>query len=105
MIAGLGDLVLAALQTAAPAPGLCYAGESYPYFFVDTDSSGQCSPEEATRDNGFADWTPPLVRAAFNYQLSQKEPGAWAHNFDYIAQLLFDSAADLAGDGGAMTRP
>ncbi len=104
-VAGMAAQVLAALQAAAPAPGLCYAGDSYPYFFIDGDSNGQCSAEEATGANRFAAWTPALVRAAFNYQLSQKEPGAWAHNFDYIGQLLFDSAADLAGDGGAMTRP
>ena len=37
------------------------------------------------------------MKAAYNYQLSRKEPGAWAHNFDYVAQLLFDSVADLGG--------
>jgi hypothetical protein len=55
--------------------------------------------------NGFTAWTPALVKGSFNYQLSQKEPGAWAHNFDYIAQLLYDSVADLGGNVTTLTRP
>ena len=46
---------------------------------------------------GFAPWTAPLVL--------QKEPGAWAHNFEYMAELLIDSTADLGGDVTALTRP
>jgi hypothetical protein len=45
------------------------------------------------------------MKASFNYQLSRKEPGAWAHNFDYMAQLLYDSIADLGGSTAALTRP
>lgn len=52
-----------------------------------------------------ASWTAPLAKAAFNYQLSRTEPGAWAHNFDYMAELLYDSVADLGGDVTSLTRP
>jgi hypothetical protein len=45
------------------------------------------------------------MRAAHNYQLSRKDPGAWAHNFEYVGQLLFDSTENLAGSGGSLTRP
>jgi hypothetical protein len=45
------------------------------------------------------------MKAAFNYQLSRKETGAWAHNFDYTAQLLIDSIADLGGSTTNLTRP
>ena len=45
------------------------------------------------------------MQAAHNFQLSRKDPGAWAHNFDYIAQLLFDSTENLAQSAGALTRP
>jgi hypothetical protein len=45
------------------------------------------------------------VKAAHNFQISRVEPGAWAHNFDYMAQLLFDSTMALKGDGAGMTRP
>ena len=42
------------------------------------------------------------LRAAFNYQYYQKEPGAWAHNNKYIVQILYDS---IAGPGRRRERP
>jgi hypothetical protein len=45
------------------------------------------------------------MKAAFNYQLSRVEHGAWAHNFSYMGQLLYDSVADLGGDVSKLTRP
>ena len=45
------------------------------------------------------------MKAAYNYQLARKEPGAWAHNFDYVAQLLYDSVADLGGSVTDLSRP
>jgi hypothetical protein len=45
------------------------------------------------------------VKAAHNYQITRTEPGAWAHNFDYVAQLLHDSTVALRGDAAGMTRP
>ena len=55
--------------------------------------------------NAFAAFTPALMKASFNYQLSRKEPGAWAHNFDYMAQLLYDGVADLGGSVTKLIRP
>jgi predicted CXXCH cytochrome family protein len=104
-IDGLAARTLAAMQAAAAAPGLCYAEASYPYFFKDTNGDKSCSAAEAVSSNGFSPWTAGLAKAAFNYQLSRKEPGAWAHNFDYMAQLLYDSAADLGGDVSKLRRP
>jgi predicted CXXCH cytochrome family protein len=101
-VSGLAARVLAAMQAVAP---LCYAPGVYPYWFKDTDGDKSCSATEASASNGFAAWTPGLAKAAFNYQLSQTEPGAWAHNFDYIAELLYDSVADLGGSVGGLTRP
>jgi predicted CXXCH cytochrome family protein len=94
--------LLAAMQAVAP---LCYDGDTYPYFFKDTNGDKQCAAAELTAANGFAAFTPALMKASFNYQLSRKEPGAWAHNFDYMAQLLYDSIADLGGSTAALTRP
>jgi len=37
------------------------------------------------------------VVAAFNYHFYIKEPGNWAHNTDYMAQILIDSIDDLGG--------
>ena len=104
-IEGLSARLMAAMQAVAAPPGLCYGPGIYPYFFKDTDGNKTCSLTEAVAANGFSGWTPALVKASFNYQLSRTEPGAWAHNFDYIAQLLIDSTADLGGNVVALTRP
>ncbi|CAM4409094.1 Ig-like domain-containing protein [Corallococcus exiguus] len=77
--------------------GLCYNGDVNPYFFKDTDKNGTCSATESVSANAFAPFTPALVKAAHNYQLSKKDPGAWAHNFNYVGQLLYDSVEDLTG--------
>jgi hypothetical protein len=100
--------LLAEIQLAAVSGGgeaICYDGESYPYFFADTDGSGDCDATEADHANAFDDWTAALMRAAFNYQLAIKDGGAWAHNLDYTLQLLIDSIDDLGGDTAAYTRP
>jgi hypothetical protein len=107
-IATVAEALLAEVQLAAVASGgepLCYDAHAYPYFFVDSDGSGDCDAGEAIYPNLYADWTPALMKAAFNYQLSQKEAAAWAHNFDYMLQLLVDSVDDLGGDVGGYTRP
>ena len=53
---------------------------------------------EINRNNACSNWAAALMKAAHNYQISLKEPGAWAHNFDYIVQLLIDSIEDLSGN-------
>jgi predicted CXXCH cytochrome family protein len=104
-IDGMAARVLAAMQGAAAAPGPCYAPGVYPYFFKDTDGDKACSATEAVASNAFAAWTPALVKAAYNYQLSRTDPGAWAHNFAYMGELLYDSVVDLGGDVSKLTRP
>ncbi|MEO0562606.1 MAG: hypothetical protein AAF125_10850 [Chloroflexota bacterium] len=82
---------------------IAYA-DGYPYFFTDTDGDGVASEEEASRDNSYASFTPALLEAAYNYQVSQKDPGGYAHNPDYHIQLLFDSITALneeLGEDGA----
>ena len=103
---GLAARTLAAMQAVAAAPGLCYAAATYPYFFKDTERR----QELQRRRGGGVERLLGLdgrrcSKAAFNYQLSRKEPGAWAHNFDYMAQLLYDSTADLGGDVSKLRRP
>jgi hypothetical protein len=97
------------MQAAAVAGGssLCYDSSAYPYFFKDTNGSGTCDPDERTNANRFSAWTPALMKAAHNFQIAQKEHGAWAHNFDYTVQLLIDSIVDLGGAEAAagFTRP
>ena len=77
--------------------GICYDEHANPYFFKDSDGDGACSAAEATSANAFAACTPALMKAAHNYQLSKKDPGSWAHNFKYSAQLLYDSVEDVSG--------
>jgi predicted CXXCH cytochrome family protein len=104
-LGGLGDRLLTAM--AAAAGGLCYAESTYPYFFKDVDRDGKpaCSATDAVAANAFGPWTPKLMKAAHNFQLTHKDPGAWAHNFDYAVELLYDSIQDLAGDVSKLVRP
>ena len=40
-------------------------------------------------------YTARLVKATYNYQVSNKDPGSYAHNGKYIIELLYDSIEDL----------
>jgi hypothetical protein len=97
-IEGLQQALYAAIQaygTEVAGTGIVYESHSYPYFFVDTDGDGEASEEEANYGNQYASWTGRLAKAAYNYQTSQKDPGAYAHGGKYIIQLLYDSIEDL----------
>ncbi len=39
---------------------------------------------------------PRLLKAAYNYQYVQKDPGAFAHNGKYVIQFLYDNLASLS---------
>ena len=106
-ITGLADLLFAQLQVAATANGtpIVYSPTAYPYFFKDKNGNDLLDPDEGNYGNKFAGWTPALLKAAHNYQISQKEHGSWAHNTNYTAQLLIDSIADLGGDVSGLNRP
>lgn len=70
-------------------------GNSHPYFFIDTDGDGEASPEETVRANAYNQFTPVLLQAAYNYQVTTKDPGGYAHNPRYHIQLLYDSIEAL----------
>ncbi|MBC7876302.1 MAG: hypothetical protein H7Y59_03950 [Anaerolineales bacterium] len=90
----LAEALLAQLQMYAAANGgaIKYDTVAYPYFF-------------GADDKAYAAWTPRLLRAAFNYQYSQKDPGAYVHNPKFVIQFLIDSIEDLGGDVSTYTRP
>lgn len=92
----MAEALYAAMQAYAEATDgvspIVYDAHAYPYYF---DDAGE----------GFATWTPALLRAAYNYQYYQKDPGAFAHNAKYVLQLLYDSIEALGGDVSAFTRP
>ena len=66
---------------------------------------GEVDPGEGIYPNQYATWTPRLLRAAYNYQYAQKDPGAFAHNAKYVLQALYDSLEDMGADVSGMTRP
>ena len=59
-----------------------YYQAGYPYFVL-TDAN--------------QNWDVPLAAATFNWQYIYKDPGAFAHNGKYAAELLRDSFEDLTG--------
>ncbi len=93
-IQGLQAMTLSAIQAYAndvvSAP-IAYNPDSYPYFFADANANGTVDEGETK----YVSWTPRLLKAAYNYQLSIKDPGAFAHNAKYVIELLYDSTADL----------
>jgi hypothetical protein len=82
-----------------------YHPQAYPYFFIDTNSDGSIDSEEAAFINQYPTWTPRLLRAAYNLSYSSHDPGAFAHNSDYILQVLYDSIEDIGGDVSKLQRP
>jgi predicted S18 family serine protease len=109
-IASFQDALLAAIQKYAvdkAGSAIAYSSAAYPYFFIDTNGNGTVDADEATSDNGYKAWTPNLLRAAYDYQYSVKDPGVFAHNADYIMQVLYDSIEAVGGPDAVkdFTRP
>jgi hypothetical protein len=107
-ITALQEALFAAIQAYAAdtaGAGVVYAPASHPYFFIDTNGNGAADEDEVNGDNRYVAWTPNLLRAAYNYQYSSKDPGVFAHNPDYILQVLYDSIAAVGGDVSGFTRP
>jgi hypothetical protein len=90
------EALLAGMQAYAAATegvdAIVYDSQAYPYFFNDAEER-------------YVTWTPALLRAAYNYQYAQKDPGAFAHNGKYVTQVLYDSLNDIGADTTGMTRP
>ena len=81
---------------------IAYSEGSYPYFFIDSNGNGVVDSTETTGYNAF---TPRLLRACYNYQTVQKDPGGFAHGGKYFLELMYDSMADLNSvlGGGAVS--
>lgn len=97
-IEGLRDMLYQAMQayaTEIAGTGIVYDAHSHPYFFIDTNADGVTDEDEVNGDNRFASWTPRLAKAAYNYQVSLKDPGRFAHGGKYVVQLLYDSIENL----------
>jgi hypothetical protein len=97
-IEGLQEVLYGAMQTyASDVAGtpIVYDSAAYPYFFIDTNENGEADEDEANYGNQYNAWTPRLLKAAYNYQTSLKDPGSYAHGGNYIIELLYDSIEDL----------
>jgi hypothetical protein len=100
-IESLQEILYQAIQAyASEVSGtpIVYDPHAYPYFFIDTNANGEVDEGEAVYPNKYNAWTPRLLKAAYNYQVSIKDPGAFAHGGKYIIQLLYDSIEDLNPD-------
>lgn len=81
-----------------------YDSHSYPYFFTDANGNGVIDESEANYGNRYTSFSPRLLRACYNFQVSKKDPGAFAHGGKYLIQLLYDSLMDLNSKiGGAVS--
>jgi hypothetical protein len=94
--------LLAQMNVFAAANGLA------PIYYVDGSFRVANDPEAASYTAWGTD--PVIVRAAFNYNYTQKELGAWAHNTKFILQVLYDSIdmlnnGALDGNVPVLTRP
>jgi hypothetical protein len=90
-IEGMRAVLLTAIKDYALAQfgkAIKYDSATYPYFLLDDGSNAK-----------YPNWSARLLKAAYNYQFSGKDPGAFAHNAKYVIQLLHDSAKDLDASG------
>jgi hypothetical protein len=97
-IEGLKGKLYAAIQRYARNTILVpivYDSHTYPYFFNDLNNNGAPDSNEINYGNRYQSFTPRFLRAAYNYQVSLKDPNAYAHGGKYIIQLIYDSIEDL----------
>jgi hypothetical protein len=91
-------------ETTSKTP-IVYDGSTNPYFFVDANKDGKADTDDTGAAIRYNAWTPRLLRAAYNYQYAQKDPGVFVHNPQYVIQFLIDSIGDLGGNVSGYTRP
>ena len=84
---------------------IAFNPDTHPYFFTDTNNNGVADSEEINSNNTYVNWTPRLLRAAYNHNYVSHDAGAFAHNSTYIIQVLYDSLSDIGGDTSRLSRP
>lgn len=106
-IEGMKAVLLQALSQYSAKVGdgtmFGFYGDAYPYSFIDTNKDGQITEDEAAFPNQYKLFTPRMLKAAYNYMFTVKEPGAYIHNAKYVLQLMFDSIEDLSAVSGVTT--
>jgi hypothetical protein len=105
-IATLQEMLYQAIQAYASevaGTAIVYDEHSHPYFFIDSNANGEADEDEINGDNRYNSFTPLLLQATYNYQVSLKDPGSFAHNAKYHIELLYDSIHFLNQEiGGAV---
>ena len=98
-IAANADKLMATLvdytRTVIGVP-MVYDGGRYPYFFTDANDDGVVDKDAEGKTIAYKNWTPRLLKAAFNWKVVTADPGIHAHNPYYALELLYDSTEDLA---------
>ncbi len=84
--------------------GIVYDRTSRPYFFADADGDGKADEKDGKKV-AYANFTPALLKATYNYHLLRSNPGAGIHNPKYVLEIIYDSIKDLGGDVSKFTRP
>jgi len=96
-ITGLQEILYASLQAygkeVAGTP-VVYDVAAYPYFFA-AGADGAPAKDDKGANVAYNTWTPRMLKAAYNYQVSIKDPGSYAHGGKYIIELLYDSIEDV----------
>ncbi|MCI0710158.1 MAG: hypothetical protein L0154_08345 [Chloroflexi bacterium] len=98
LFAGIQNYAATVVGTA-----IAYDEHAYPYWYIDTNGNGVVDPEEANGENAFNQWTPNLLTAIYNYLWVAKDPGSFAHNSNYIMQLMYDSLEAIGGEEAVAT--
>jgi hypothetical protein len=96
-IKGLQDILYASIQAYAKEVSgtpIVYDAATNPYWFV-ADKDGKIAVDDKGANIRYNKFTARLLKAAYNYQVSIKDPGAFAHGGKYIIELIYDSLDDL----------
>lgn len=96
-IEGLQAVLMTTIQayaTEVAGTPIVYDTAAYPYWFV-AGKDGKAALDKDGKTTSYNKWTARLLKAAYNYQVSLKDPGAFAHGGKYIIELLYDSTEDL----------
>jgi hypothetical protein len=103
---------VAELKAAFVALGIHYDPLGYPYFFNNDNVAQHLLRDPQafyvrwqTAATGLGIPVADLVGAAFNLNVVNREPGAWAHNGVYASRLLYDSLAVLGRTPSAANWP
>ncbi len=72
-----------------------YDGARHPYFFADANGDGVADEVDGRRVP-YQDWTPRMLKAAYNWKVVGSDTGIHVHNPHYALELLHDSIENLA---------